>query len=347
MNLSDELKYKSRRLATRRHFLRHCTMGLGGIALGSMGCGQTHSSHSQLSSVSKHNTLAHYASRAKRVIYLHMAGSPSQLELFDFKPTLAKLHNQHCPDSLLEGKKFAFISGVPKMLGPQAVFKQHGESGAWISDHLPHFQSVADDVCFLKAMHTDEFNHAPAQLMLYSGSPRLGRPSMGSWVTYGLGSENEDLPGFVVLVSGGLTPSAGKSVWGSGFLPTVYQGVQCRSAGDPVLYLQDPKGMDRNLRKKTIEAINHINQIEYSEVGDPEILTRISQYEMAFKMQISVPEVMDITREPNYVHEQYGVKLGTVFFCQQLPAGTANGRKGCSFYSTISLGVGQSWCGRI
>jgi hypothetical protein len=185
---------------------------------------------------------AHFAPRAKRVIFLHMAGAPSQLELFDYKPELQKLHGQNCPQSLLDGKRFAFIKGVPQMLGPQAKFKQHGQSGAWVSEHLPHFSKVVDDVAFLKAMHTDEFNHAPAQLLMQTGNGRLGRPSMGSWITYGLGSENENLPGFIVLVSGGKQPDAGKSAYGSGFLPTVYQGVECRSKGEPVLYVNDPKG---------------------------------------------------------------------------------------------------------
>ena len=256
----------------------------------------------------------HFAPKAKRVIFLHMAGAPSQLELFDYKPTLARLDGERCPDSLLEGKRFAFIRGVPKMLGPQATFQQHGESGAWVSNHLPHFSSVVDDVAFLKAMHTDEFNHAPAQLLVHSGSARLGRPSMGSWVTYGLGTENENLPAFVVLLSGGVAPDAGASVYGSGFLPTVYQGVQCRSKGDPVLFLSDPDGLSRDLRRRSIEAINQINEQQHQEVGDPEILTRIAQYEMAFRMQTSVPEAMDINQEPEYIHAMYGTEPGVTSF---------------------------------
>jgi hypothetical protein len=247
---------------------------------------------------------------AKSIIYLHMAGAPSQLELFDYKPELMKMDGQDCPPSLLAGKRFAFIRGVPKMLGPQAKFAQYGQSRAWVSENLPHFSTVVDEVSFLKAVTTDQFNHAPAQLMVHTGSPRLGRPSMGSWVTYGLGTENQDLPGFVVLTSGGKFPDAGKSVWGSGFLPSVYQGVQCRSEGDPVLFLDDPAGMDRNLRKESIDAINAVNQEEFSEYHDPEILSRISQYEMAYRMQISVPEVMNIRDEPLYIHELYGTKPG-------------------------------------
>lgn len=315
MNIHEEARQSAAQFETRRHFLKACTTGLGTMALASLfGCGaqQGQQALGQLGQMDL--GLSHFAPRAKRVIYLHMAGSPSQLELFDHKPELDKLHDQSCPPSLLEGKRFAFISGVPKMLGSQATFNQHGQSGALISNHLPHFSKVADEVCFLKAVHTDEFNHAPAQLLLFSGSPRLGRPSMGSWVTYGLGSTNENLPGYVVLVSGGKAPSAGKSVWGSGFLPSVYQGVQCRSEGDPVLYVSNPKGMSRNLRKQSIDAINQINQQQYDEFQDPEILTRISQYEMAFNMQMSVPEAMDISQEPESIHTLYGTEPGKTSF---------------------------------
>jgi hypothetical protein len=214
------------------------------------------------------------------------------MELFDYKPELYKLDGKECPASLMEGKKFAFLNGTPNLLGPQAEFKQYGKSGAWVSNHLPHFSETVDDVCFIKSMYTNEFNHAPAQLFMHSGSPRMGRPCIGSWVTYGLGSENQNLPGFIVLASGGKTPDAGKSVWGSGFLPTVYQGVQCRSEGDPVLYVSDPHQQDRALKGELTDAINDINRHHAEEVKDPEIDTRISQYEMAFKMQVSVPDVM-------------------------------------------------------
>jgi hypothetical protein len=192
------------------------------------------------------------------------------------------MDGQDCPESFIKGKKFAFIRGVPKLLGQQSNFNQYGESGLWLSDNLPHFKQVIDDVTILKAVNTDQFNHAPAQLLMQTGSARLGRPSLGSWVTYGLGSENSNLPGFVVLTSGGNNPDAGKSVWGSGFLPSLYQGVHCRSEGDPVLFLKDPNGFDRDMRKASIEAINKVNEISYSEYKDPEIISRISQYEMAF-----------------------------------------------------------------
>lgn len=304
---------------TRRHFLKDCVAGIGSIALGSLlaGCGGTRKGDAPLNLNALNPMIPrvpHFPAKAKSVIYLHMAGAPSQLELFDYKPELHKLHNKPCPDSLLKGKKFAFIRGTPNMLGPQATFAQYGESGAWISDHLPHFSKVADEVSFLKAVHTDQFNHGPAQLFMHTGSARLGRPSIGSWVTYGLGSENSNLPGFVVLTSGGKTPDAGKSVWGSGFLPSVYQGVQCRSKGDPVLYIADPDGMGRDLKKHTIDAINKVNMDEYETYKDPETLSRIAQYEMAYKMQVAVPEVMDITSEPEYIHELYGTQPGKESF---------------------------------
>lgn len=329
---------------TRRYFLKKCTSGLGAIALGSLlGCGD----HSrQLATGSGGGLSPHYAPRAKRIIYLHMAGSPSQLELFDYKPLLNELHGKPCPDSLLEGKRFAFIQGVPKMLGLQAQFQQHGESGAWVSDRMPHFAGIVDKVAFLKAMYTDEFNHAPAQLLLQTGSPRLGRPSMGAWVTYGLGSENDNLPGFVVLVSGGKTPSAGKSIWGSGFLPTIYQGVQCRSEGDPVLYVSDPEGMSRNLRRKSIDAINRINQQAYQEIGDPEILTRISQYEMAFRMQMSVPEAMNISQEPAYIHDLYGTTPGKSSFANNCLLARRLAERGVRFIQLYHWGWDSHGAGK-
>ena len=334
--LAREAKEAQLQYQTRRHFLKESAFGLGALALGGMfgGCGSRLGDWAGglLGKGAAGSSLAgsgaplfdpaqpllprspHFPGRARSVIYLHMAGAPSQLELFDYKPELARMDGQDCPPSLLEGKQFAFITGVPKMLGPQAKFAQHGQSGAWVSEHLPHFSTVVDEVSFLKAVTTDQFNHAPAQLLLHTGGARLGRPSMGSWVTYGLGTENQNLPGFVVLTSGGSFPDAGKSVWGSGFLPSVYQGVQCRSEGDPVLFIQDPAGMDRNLRKASIDAINAANQQAYNEYGDPETLSRISQYEMAFRMQVSAPDVMDINNEPAYIHEMYGTRPGKSCF---------------------------------
>lgn len=308
---------------TRRLFLKDLALGLGGLAFGGLMGSCTRSGGLTTNSFyDPMNPLApripHFAAKAKSVIYIHLAGAPSQLELFDYKPELHKLDKQPCPPSLLEGKQFAFIRGVPTMLGPKANFKQRGESGAWVSDHLPHFAQLADEVSFLKAVYTDQFNHAPAQMMMHTGSARLGRPSMGSWVTYGLGSENSDLPGFVVLTSGGNNPDGGKHLWGSGFLPSVYQGVQCRSQGDPVLFLGNPDGINRDRRKASIDAINKVNRIAHEEFQDPEILSRIAQYEMAFRMQVSVPEVMSIDNEPEYIHQMYGTKPGQTSLANNL-----------------------------
>ena len=342
MNKYLEAYLKRVEFETRRHFLKKCTTGLGAIAMGSLaGCNKkVVQGLDQLAGLG--NPLmarpSMFAPKAKRVIYLHMSGGPSQFELFDYKPDLQKLDGKECPQSLLEGKRFAFIEGTPKMLGPLYPFKQYGDSGTWVSDRLPHFSQIVDEVSFLKAMHTDEFNHAPAQLLLHTGFPRLGRPSMGSWVTYGLGSENENLPAFIVLVSGGKTPSAGKSIWGSGFLPSIYQGVQCRSQGDPVMYLSDPKNLSRGLKEKIINGINKLNEKHYNEVGDPETLTRIAQYEMAFKMQMSVPEAMDISKEPEYVHQMYGTEPGQASFANNCVLARRLAERGCRFIQLYHWG---------
>ncbi|MCG8305806.1 MAG: DUF1501 domain-containing protein [Cytophagales bacterium] len=306
-----EINMEKLEAQTRRHFIKNCTLGLGGLALSSLisACDRGASGNLRLSGPGGGPMAPkppHFPGKVKHVIYIHLAGAPSQLELFEYKPDLVKLNGKACPQSLLQGKRFAFIRGVPKMLGPQAEFKQHGESGAWISNYLPHLSTIADELTFLKAVHTDQFNHAPAQLLMHTGTPRLGRPSMGSWVTYGLGSENSNLPGYVVLTSGGNNPDAGKSVWGSGFLPSVYQGIQCRSDGDPVLFINNPDHIDRENREASVRAINEINKHTYDEFNDPEILTRISQYELAFRMQATVPEVMNIADEPRFVHDMYG-----------------------------------------
>jgi hypothetical protein len=335
---------------SRRHFLKESAMGLGGLALGALlGCHRVAGGPGGANATSTGGIVfdpAHplapklppFPGKARSIIYLHMAGAPSQLETFDYKPELQKMDGQDCPPSLLAGKRFAFIRGVPKMLGPQTKFAQYGESRAWVSENLPHFSTIVDEVSFLKAVTTDQFNHAPAQLLVHTGSPRLGRPSMGSWVTYGLGTENQDLPGFVVLSSGGKFPDAGKSVWGSGFLPSVYQGVQCRSEGDPVLFLKDPDGMDRDLRKASIDAINAVDAQEYAEYKDPEILSRISQYEMAYRMQISVPGVMDIHDEPPYIHELYGTKPGQASLANNILLARKLVEKGVRFVQIFDWG---------
>ena len=337
-----EAIYAGAELNTRRLFLKNAGLSLGAMAFGSLsGYGRT----APVKGVHPLDTLnplapkpPHFAPKAKSVIYLHMAGAPSQLELFDYKPELNKLDGQDCPASFLEGKKFAFIRGVPKMLGSQANFKRRGDSGNWVSDKMPHLASIADELCFLKGLHTDQFNHAPAQMLMHTGSPGLGRPSIGSWVTYGLGSENSNLPGFVVLTSGGNNPDAGKQVWGSGFLPSVYQGVQCRTQGDPVLYLSNPDGMNRSNRKASIEAINRINEITHKEMGDPETLSRIAQYEMAFKMQVAVPEVMDINNERDYIHRMYGTTPGKTSYANNALLARKLVEKGVRFVQLFDWG---------
>src|SRR6201996_7800562 len=233
-----------------------------------------------------------FPAKAKRVIYLHMGGAPSQLELFDHKPVLARFHGHDCPESFLKGKRFAFIRGVPKMLGPQFPFHQTGKNGTWISDRLPHTERLIDDLCIVKSMRTDQFNHAPAQLLFHTGDQREGHASLGSWVTYGLGTENQNLPGFIVLASTGpgTTSNAGKPLWGSGFLPSVYQGVECRSGEEPVLYLNNPGDVSRPMRRQVLDAVDAINQHNLKEFGNPETVARIAQYELAYRMQMEATD---------------------------------------------------------
>jgi hypothetical protein len=297
---------------TRRHLLGQGSLGLGGLFL-AQASGRWPGGSAVQAAERSSNPLAPrkppLPAKAKHVIYLHMAGSPSQLDLFDYKPTLQKFNGQPCPAEYLEGKRFAFIRGVPNMLGTPFQFAQHGRGGTWLSELWKHLPGVIDDIAVVKSVHTDQFNHAPAQLYLHTGTSLLGGASMGAWATYGLGSESENLPGFVVLASGGKTPDAGKSVWGSGFLPSVYQGVQCRTSGEPVLYVSDPPGLDRQGRRQTLDALNRLNQLQAA-VGDPETITRIEQYELAFRMQMSVPEVMDLSREPQHILDLYGARPG-------------------------------------
>ncbi|WP_153556111.1 DUF1501 domain-containing protein [Roseimaritima sediminicola] len=320
MNLSQQLRHDGLQLSTRRHFLRSCPTGLGALWLAAQGetAGGAEAAGGERFAHDPTRPLSPLApprpARAKRVIFLHMAGAPSQLELFDYKPELARFDGKDCPASFMEGKRFAFIRGVPKLLGPQFAFAQHGQSGAWVSDRLPEFAKVVDSVAFVHSMQTDQFNHAPAQLLLHTGNANLGYPSIGSWLTYGLGSENENLPGYVVLVSGGRVPSAGKSVWGSGFLPGVYQGIQCRGKGDPVLFLSDPEGVGRDVRSAMVDTISKINRQTYEQMGDPETVTRIAQYEMAFRMQMAATEATDLSQETAEVQRAYGAEPGKESF---------------------------------
>jgi hypothetical protein len=301
---------------TRRQFLQGSGIGLGAFALGSL---LAESLSARQSSIAASDPLAarpaHFAPKARYVIYLHMIGAPSQLDLFDHKPKLVEHDGRSCPAELLKGKRFAFIGGEMKLAGSQYRFGKYGESGQQISELLPHLASVADDITLLKGLHTDEINHAPAQMFLHTGFGRGGRPSMGSWVAYGLGSENQDLPAFVVMLSGP-AGGAGTSLWSTGFMPSVYQGIQFRSSGDPVLFLTNPKGHSAADRRRVLDTISELNEARLADVGDPEIATRINQYEMAFRMQASVPELMDLSGETQATLDLFGATPGKPSFAQ-------------------------------
>jgi hypothetical protein len=298
---------------TRRHFLSSAgQLSIGALAM------ETFLRRGANAGPGVVNPLAprkpHRDAKVKRVIYLHMSGGPPHLDIFDYKPELVKHNGEDAPESFIKGRRFAFTTGTPKLMGTPRTYGQYGDGGIWMSDAAPNFHDIADEICVIKSMFTEQFNHAPAELLLFTGSAVQGRPAMGSWVTYGLGTENENLPGFVVLISSGVQPSAGQSAWGSGFLPSVFQGVQCRSKGDPVLYVTDPPGMDRTIRRKTLDAMRDLNELQEKELGNPETATRIAQYELAFRMQTSVPEVMDISKESAATLETYGAKPGEASF---------------------------------
>ena len=297
---------------SRRHFFKQGGLGLGSVALGSLLARELPGAVPMAV-----NPLLpkepHFPARAKNVIYLHMIGAPSQLDLFDYKPALSKFDGQKCPEELTKGKRFAFIGGEMTLAGSPHKFAKHGKSGAELSALLPNLATVADDICIVKSMHTNEINHAPAQMFLHTGFGRGGRPGFGSWVTYGLGSENQDLPAYVVMLSGP-AGGAGSSLWSTGFLPSVYQGIQFRGSGEPVLFLNNPEGHSTRDRRRVLDAVRELNQQQLGIVGDPEIATRISQYEMAYRMQTSVPELMDISKESKSTLEMYGAKPGAASF---------------------------------
>jgi hypothetical protein len=256
----------------------------------------------------------HFAPKAKRVVFLFMAGAPSHLELFDNKPQLKKFDGTLPPADLLKGYRAAFINPNSKLLGPRFEFRKAGKSGIEVGELLPHFAEIVDDVALVKSMATDAFNHAPAQVLMNTGSQQFGRPSMGAWTLYGLGSESKNLPGFVVFSSGLKGPSGGNSCWGSGFLPTVYQGVTFRSSGDPVLYLSNPPGVDAEMQRDTLDVIGRLNRRKREVAGDPEVDTRIASFEMAYRMQSSAPELMDISQESKQTLELYGAEPGKPSF---------------------------------
>jgi uncharacterized protein (DUF1501 family) len=327
---------------TRRHFLGWGTGGLGAFFLNSAFAAEAGGHHGLNFARSPATPLAplppQFKPRAKRVIYLHMGGAPSQLDLFDYKPALARFHGQPCPESFLKGKRFAFISGIPKLLGPQFPFHQAAD-GNWVSDRLPHLEKKLGELCVVKSMKTDQFNHAPAQLLVHTGDARTGHASLGSWVTYGLGTENQNLPGFIVLISsGGITANAGKPLWGSGFLPSVYQGVQCRSATEPVLYLDNPKGVSRAERRQVLDAVDEINRQTHKTFGNPETVARIAQYEMAFRMQLEASDAMDIRREPRAVQERYGAEPGKTSYANNCLVARRLAERGVRFIQLYHWG---------
>lgn len=302
MDLPPNIIPDIQRAHSRRWFMKECGVGLGAIALASL---EAKAQSSPLSTRS-----SHFPGKAKNVIYLFMGGAPSHLDLFDNKPILGRLNGTKPPAELLKNYQSAFITPDNNLLGPKFQFKKFGQAGTELAEILPHIGSMADDIAVVRSMHTEAFNHAPAQILLSTGSQQFGRPSLGSWVTYGLGSETDDLPAFVVISSGSKGPSGGAANFNSGFLPSIYDGVQFRSTGDPVLYLSNPKGIGRNNRRAVIDAINELNQRHFDSVGDPEIQTRIAAYEMSGRMQDVAPEVTDISLEPKHIQEMYGAEPG-------------------------------------
>ncbi len=292
---------------TRRDWLRGGALSLSGVAMALMARTATAATAPRGGTPS--------APKAKRLIHLHMAGGPPQMDLFDPKPKLTEYDGKPCPAELLGSQKFAFIKGHPKILGTRHPFANFGEAGRPLSKLLPNLGGVMDELCVIRSMHTDEFNHAPAQLFLLTGHARFGRPSLGSWLSYGLGSSDRDLPAFVVLVTGDRNPDAGKACWGSGFLPSIHQGVQFRSGqGDPVLFVNDPPGVDRPLRRNFLDAMRHLGESAFEREADPETLTRIAQWELAYRMQMSVPKVTDLSKESAETLAMYGAEVGKPSF---------------------------------
>jgi len=287
---------------TRRHFFAECGVGVGKLALASL---LTQGAASRLFAAETVPGKTHFAPKARRVIHLFMAGAPSQLDLFDHKPELTRLEGQPLPPSVLKGQRFAFIRPDAGVLGPRFKFARHGQCGMEISEALPHLAKVVDDICLIKSVRTDQFNHAPAQIFFNTGFAQPGRPSLGSWVTYGLGSESQDLPAFVVM-STGAGISGGAANWSSGFLPTTHSGVRFRNQGDPILDVSSPDGVDGSLQRDTLDLVSTMNRRHFAQVKDPEIHTRIANYEMAYRLQTSAPELMDLKSESKETLEMYG-----------------------------------------
>jgi hypothetical protein len=299
---------------TRRHFFRRCGIGVGQVALAQLLSDGRLLAEPAASGSPMDPKPPHFPAKVKNIIFLFMAGGPSQLEMFDYKPKLQEFNGKPIPDSLVAGKRFAFMDAFAKeplkVLGSKVEFKRYGGSGAWVSNLLPNLSTIVDDLAFVSGISTDNFNHGPAKCFVNTGSTRFGRPSMGSWITYGIGSEGHDLPGFVVLQSGPRGPRGGAALWSSGFLPTAYQGVPLRSGGDPILDLSNPDGVSARTQRNTLDAIRDLNSIRQKDVGDPEITTRIAAYEMAYRMQSSGPDLIDFGKESKETLEMYGVEPG-------------------------------------
>ncbi|HEV8066167.1 MAG TPA: DUF1501 domain-containing protein [Planctomycetaceae bacterium] len=312
---------QTRRDFTRRHFFANAGLGIGSLALASLLSDGTILAGATVSDERRQSHalpagLPHFAPRAKRVIFLFMAGGPSQLELFESKPKLQALDGQVIPASYVKNKRFAFIKQDAKLLGTHRKFCRYGKSGLEMSTLLPHLGSVIDDCTLIRGMKTDVFNHGPAKLFVNTGSSRFGRPSMGAWVTYGIGSESQSLPGFVVLLSGPRGPRGGAPLWGSGFLPTTYQGVPFLNGADPILNLSNPEGVDRRAQGDFVAAVRDLNSLRLNQVRDPEIATRIAAYEMAYRMQSSGPELMDLSHEAKQTLADYGADPSTPSFAR-------------------------------
>lgn len=301
------------RTTTRRRFLQQCSTGMGAMALASLLNGRLFGAEPAASAGAARSLGPHFAPKARNIIYLFQSGGPSQLDLFDYKPELIKRDGQKVPEELVKNIRLAQIGKDAALLGTKYRFAQYGRAGVWVSELLPHLQTIVDDVCFVQGLYSEAFNHDPATLFMNTGAQLAGRPAMGAWFSYGLGSDNQDLPAFVVLMTGVGQPLT-NSAWGSGFLPTVHQGVQLRSQGDPVLFVNNPAGMGAERRRQSLDAIRDLNQMRYDALQDPEIQTRIAAYEMAYRMQTSVPDVMDISREPDAMHALYGTTPGRASF---------------------------------
>jgi hypothetical protein len=301
------------KLTTRRRFFQQCGTGMGALALASLLNENLFAADAKSGARSDAPLGPHFKPKAKNIIYLFMSGGPSQLELFDYKPELIKRSGEKTPEELVKNIRLAQIGKDAKLLGTNYKFAKYGQSGMELSELLPRLATIVDDVAFVKSFVTDAFNHDPATIFMNTGAQLAGRPSMGSWFSYGLGSENKDLPAFVVLMTGVGQPLT-VNAWGSGFLPTVHQGVQLRSQGDPVLFVSNPPGMGAERRRKSLDTIRDLNQMRYDALRDPEIQTRIAAYELAYRMQTSVPDVMDISKEPPAMHELYGTTPGRASF---------------------------------